>query len=483
MKRKICLLLAAALLVSLLAGCRQAAEPETVTEKDQDSILSAVQPGSGDASSLDHLELPEKFTGDWTGLEDCFHVHADASVTLPGVSQIPTATVTRKPFSQEDADKLMEVFLKGNTLYQEVNATKQSAMEDLEKMKAALRGEIPLSDVTVDHTMEELPGMIERREEEIKTLPDESELPFPAPTTFQPETWCDEIMKGYADVDGKKMHIFLYNDADWTDEAIIWQEEYGDTNSCHARYLEEMAEKRELSMSQEEALKMGDALLESLGIDYAVCGSSKPVVYIQYDEKNTVFDTGYELEYVRVVNGFPITQNRPLQHNADGSTFLLPAAQGTSTPDGASDGIWGYELLTVYVTKDGVVYFDWRNPYTEPVIQEENTQLMDFSDISDIFAKMIFVKNHYWLEANQKGGIDYIHDVDVDNVQLNLMRIRDKNSLSEGTIVPVWDFWGEFSMRAADDAYQDTVFDGSYYEIVLTINAIDGTVIDRELGY
>ena len=96
---------------------------------------------------------------------------------------------------------------------------------------------------------------------------------------------------------------------------------------------------------------------------------------------------------------------------------------------------------------------------------------------------MIFVKNHFWLEANEENAFVLNHNVNVDRVELNLMRIRDKNNYSEGTLIPVWDFWAKTSVSPEDESNRNYVDTSAYYEVVLTINAIDGTVIERELGY
>ena len=63
------------------------------------------------------------------------------------------------------------------------------------------------------------------------------------------------------------------------------------------------------------------------------------------------------------------------------------------------------------------------------------------------------------------------------------MRIRSKDNFSEGVLIPVWDFWGTTRMHAVDRAYSDMVYEEGHYEIALTINAIDGTIIDRNIGY
>lgn len=174
------------------------------------------------------------------------------------------------------------------------------------------------------------------------------------------------------------------------------------------------------------------------------------------------------MHYVRTVNGFPITYT---------------GRGGSSTPDNEDIESWAYEEMTVYAAEDGIVYFYWMNPYTEPVVQTADTALMDFGDIQDIFAKMIMVTNEDLKAQNTASGFVCQRNMDVYDVQLHLMRIRDKYNTTEGTLVPVWDFYGINKLQAVDRSYSKYVYEDGYDEIVLTVNAVDGTIIDRGLGY
>ena len=68
----------------------------------------------------------------------------------------------------------------------------------------------------------------------------------------------------------------------------------------------------------------------------------------------------------------------------------------------------------------------------------------------------------------------------IRTVKLGYMRVHEKGNVREGELIPVWDFFGEETIF-----YDQTepYAEAGPYKSLLTINAVDGTVIDRGLGY
>ena len=473
MKRILSLLLLVCLVLGLLTGCQKTPDTPVVIQKDQEQMLQTAQHGRDNSALLAALDVPELFTGDWMGVNDFVHVTADAEIVLPNADKIPTGSVGRRDFTQEDADNLMRVLLKGNTLYEELGMTKQQALERLEQLQAMQRGEIPID---LDGGYEALPGAIERCAEYARTAPDGDER-VPAETSFVSRSENLVEIKGWTEVDGKVMHFFVQNVSGFLDHASAFVDGYGDSNFSSAVAISliqnELPEPLTVDFPLEDAIRQGDALMEELGFEHLVCDEAYPVLFTRSSEaedapseenwRSYILATGYELQYVRCVNGFPISWT-PIRGGA------VPENENYS-------GAWHYEVITLDYTKDGLVYFYWESPHTEPVLQVEDTQLMPFAEIADIFAKMIMVKNSDVQIANERNGFDTVRNYDITKVKLGLMRIKAKGSFDEGLLVPVWDFWGHSVWE-----WQDETSDFGE-EILLTINAIDGSMIDRELGY
>lgn len=486
MKRILSLLLLACLALGLLVGCQATPDTPVVVQKDQEQMLQTAQHGRDNSALLAALEVPERFTGDWTGVNDFVHVTADAEIVLPNADKIPTGSIGRRDFTQEDADNLMRVLLKGNTLYEELGMTKQQVLERLERYQAMQRGEIPLEG---DVTYETLPETIERWAEYARTAPDGVER-IPAETSFVSRSENLNEIYGWSEVDGKVMHLFIQNASGSLDHANIFADGYGDLSASSAIAMswipeDRLSEPLTVDFPVEDAIRQGDALIAELGFENVVCDAVYPVYFSKKDPtlayetdadgrltedawRSMILATGYELQYVRCVNGFPIS--------------WTPIRGGAAPENESYSGAWHYEVITLDYTKDGLVYFYWESPHTEPVLQVEDTQLMPFDQIADIFAKMIMVKNSDVQVANERNGFDTVRNYDITKVKLGLMRIKAKGSFDEGLLVPVWDFWGEERWESDSPLVQE-ISGEEPSKIILTINAIDGSMIDRELGY
>lgn len=101
---------------------------------------------------------------------------------------------------------------------------------------------------------------------------------------------------------------------------------------------------------------------------------------------------------------------------------------------------------------------------------------MHFDEIVSVFERMIMVKYAYFQNAIADGA-DIHATIRMDQVKLTLMRIRAKNSQDDGLLIPVWDFYG--TVTIANNGDETTM----KRTILLSLNAIDGSLIDRELGY
>lgn len=140
------------------------------------------------------------------------------------------------------------------------------------------------------------------------------------------------------------------------------------------------------------------------------------------------------------------------------------------------------EGLSIVIDDTGIIYCSWRNYSKFNEIIADNVELLNFNNVRDIYINQL-VNKFTWVPQGDLIPKDLKATIDIKRVELNLMTTAEKNNIEDYLIVPVWDFIG-------DVTYDQTIKDGGGYTCsppenvsIITINAIDGTVISREQGY
>ena len=468
MKKKTMRMLSAALAVTLLSGCG-AAQTNTPAETSVNQAMLLEKSAQPQESAY---TFPEKFTGDWTGQEGKLTIHADAQVVAELGTALPTATVEPREFNQEDVDNLLKVFLKGEPLYSHVQ-TKQELQGHLDYINSP--------DWTSDPGKPSDPASLEARRKELNAwytaeiakAPEEKPILHGFSDSDDPK-WIG----GTATVDGIKWEVSIRNDIDggWT-AAYIERTDYK-----YRDYSIQLPD-----ASKEESIARGNALMQALGLQNFVLTDAQ-----QWSVELPGDNGIWRLYYAPTVNGFPIAGARQdITQTHDGTVYQDYqywdyACKDSENPDTVS---WDLENILLDVGKNGVLRFAWTAPSTKPVVRQAESTLLPFEEIASIANTMlpeviVGPKETPLTQLDQYNGFDTRMDVDITKVSLSLMRIRDKGSL-QGTIVPVWDFWGTSDWYDAEPnayGYQEK---GMNYDFqpMLTLNAVDGTIVDRQLGY
>ena len=238
------------------------------------------------------------------------------------------------------------------------------------------------------------------------------------------------------------------------------------------------------SISKEDAIARADEVMRELGLgDMVLADAQTPR---EGERKGT-----WELYYTPSVNGLPIPgirEDRVFSDPAIGEDHQYWTYR-CSEETNADTVSWYMESVWITVGRDGILSFEWDAPSTEPVIKETQTALMPFEDIASIANTMLPVvvgpsEARSLVEIDKINGDETYMDVEITKVSLSLMRIRDKGSL-QGTIVPVWDFWGTWDWYEPGDNASESMKKGANYvtQPMLTLNAIDGNVVSRMFGY
>lgn len=460
MKKNKMQLLSCLLALTMLSGCAaQQTQPEATSVNQAMLIEQSKQ-------EQESYTFPERFTGDWTAQDGKLTIHADAEVVAEQGLVLPTATVTPREFTQEDVDNLLRVFLKGEPLYSFVQ-TKQELQDWLDYINSPEWRSDPDKPNSPEQLEQRRKELNDWYNAEIAQAPDEKPIVHGFADSDKPNE-----VSGFATVDGVKYEINIQNEVGefWTKAQIIRHDfKYWDKQDWGG-------------VSKEDAIRQGNALMQELGFD----------AYVLDDAQQQPNSGEWQLVYVPTVNGIRLSSVREdhveshegnAYHSFQYSTYHCSEE---INPDSVS---WPMDSIFISVGGDGILSFTWFSPSAEPVVKESQTALMSFDEIASIANTMLPVvvvgpKETSLVDLDRINGFDTHMDVEITKVSLTLMRIRDKGSL-QGTIVPVWDFWGTWDWYEPGDGASDTMRKGASYttQPMLTLNAIDGSIVSRLFGY
>lgn len=449
MKHKRVQILSGLLALTMLSGCAKAQANTESTSVNQAMLIEQ------SSQEQESYTFPERFTGDWTSQEGKLTIHADAQVVAEQGVVLPTATVEPREFTQEDVDNLLRVFLKGEPLYGAV-PTKQELQASLDRINSPEWQ----PDGPPVATQEELEAR--RKElnawytEEIAKAPEEKPVIHGFADSNKPNR-----VSGNATVDGIEYDVSISNgnNGDWREARIT-----------RTRYKYSDGSIDWSGITKEDVIAQADALIQELGFDNMVLDD------VQEWENGT-----WRLYYTPIVNGIRLSSIREdiVEPTNNYYQYWDYGANDSENPDTVS---WWKENIQIIMGKNGLLSFAWTAPTTTPIVKQEQSALLPFEEIASIANTMLPVvvvgpKERSLTELDKINGFDTKMDVEITKVSLTLMRIRDKGSL-QGTIVPVWDFWGTWTWYDADKQPESYTT-----QPMLTLNAIDGSVVDRQLGY
>jgi hypothetical protein len=146
---------------------------------------------------------------------------------------------------------------------------------------------------------------------------------------------------------------------------------------------------------------------------------------------------------------------------------------GRSASKAEPDYAWNPPQETIYaIVQDGsVTQLVWQYPCEIASMDNANVSLIPFDEVMKTFQKQIFMNVYL-----DKGFPETMH---VTDIRFSYMRMKKQNSEAY-YLLPVWDFLGYCTDGEADDPLSRSWYANQSF---LTVNAIDGSIIDRNVGY
>ena len=454
-----------------------------------DSNNSSSAASAAKTTIRDLINAPQTYKSQVTDDSAKLVVNTDATVEIPDVDKISAISVTPAEVTQDLLDRITDAFFSDATLYTADSyyvQTKSEIKEILDGLKEDVaNGNLDPNNWGTDddgNYIYDIYADIEYWESEYETAPEAKTLVEGRPVAGVASQASDgQIMEensfsGVAVMnDGSKYYYKTYSSGSDTlavrikktakagGEALptdtSWFD-YTDSNGFQKPTEESIGLSLENAkkLVQEKVDKMGITDLQCTGWDHAVCTN------LEDDNTLSNIGTGYHIYYNRVINGVPITQTMDSGGNLEDMDSTMET--------------WSYESLEFFVDKDGIASVAYRDPYIIGETKTENLSLLPFSEIMKTYEKMMVVTNADNMEYENSRVYD------IDRIVLGYARIYEPSKDAHtGLLVPVWDFFGTRKTETEYDgeSYSDTTDYPTWS--YLTINAVDGSIIDRSLGY
>lgn len=454
-------------LIILYLGCKPTPKEEIVTPKENTANKFESFSLANDESLLDYASMRGNHISKQFTLKNGLVVTIDANIDTPKSNSLPIVHIAKGAFSQGTLRLVHYVLC--NNQESVVVFPKAARRPDLDSLLALKEtGSLGKYD-----TEQELDNAISVLYRAIEDLPDKA-ITEPVDLSFH---------NGYFGM------YFVSDEPSQTigslsileEEYICYYQNYYDAKLFDKflrtpnpiSYLQPFFDKGRIhpilpSTSLATALQTSQDLIDQLGIsnEFMYIGNRLAPLYESLN--NSAIDEcpcAYEFIYTRQLNDIHTSFNNQIQssQSVDMETYNAP---------------WRYEKIQVFVDDSGVRAFLWTGPYEVLNTTVQNSKLLSFDDIMQRFQQMIGVK----LAATDSASVAEIESIDVERIELGLVRVLEKNAKESAFLIPAWTFYG-ITKKGSDLWYMAEGYGYDGYDSILIINAMDGSIIDPATGY
>lgn len=497
LKKMIALLTVGLLLAGVLTACVKVDAPATTSvSKGTEQMITTAALSSDNAAGQtlrETLGAPERVDETLSTQMEKFSIVISADITVPDTDHLSVYRVNAAEFSQEFVTKAFDYFCKGETMYNFGNLvhTKDQIQSRIESIQRDLDWDQSPngSEDQDDSWRADYEAELAKLKAELPNAPEDLGDPITKALLTQEEAVGNGTYDVFMAVDAPQypytVDFFVWNNVDYPTDEVRYIESTNTTVAPHSeanfsfsdirRVSAPLFEQRdvtnetkipELTTTPLQAKEQVAALFDKLGISdmepYRVCLAQ------EYTEDGTAGKYAYCVLARRVVDGIEIQSpyNRTYVGGLDGGKE------------------WAYETLNVRLDDEGIIGMNWVSPLTVGAVEVERANLLPFSSVLTVAQSMLAVANEPQ-QSDLKDLKSYF--IEINHITLSLQRIPDANSIDSGMLIPVWNFYGEQHYILSDDTEMKSSDDRTAVDAIdepfLSINAIDGTIIDKTMGY
>ena len=496
MKRIVCLLLS----LLLLCACVPTPEVDAVKQKNTNRLIEmAIESDAHETGAVEPVAaplastLPERFQCDFWVASDGLHVTADVPIrVLTERSSFPMLRVERRTLTDEQRIRLLENLFGKEPLYvyeyrmtrEQLAAEIKSLMQEpTEEDKRRWMREMDGTEQEWEQTQQNRTAELKRLQEQYNALPDD-DSPVPLSVWDGSLPWANSagidmdnymlILVGNAADSTEQWRVdhARFFDARVTDVVVDFETGSDDFSSMHHASIFDRPDKPGVQRIMPEdynqphdgaSISAAEAALIATEAFSGIADFSVNDIYWSNNAMTDGDTRGVIGQWAYLVRLTP---------NFDGAS--MPYVEGfvynRQAQDDAAYRTWQYDGAIVAVDGNGkLLSARWAGALSVTKTISESTTLLPFEQIQTLFQTQMQRKF-----AELTDG-----ELILDDVQLGLFRIREQNSMQTGLLVPAWFFTG--TVYHAGEGTKSQHYNA--LNPLCILNAMDGSVIDADLGY
>ena len=459
-------ILGAVICILMLIGCQKNPSSDVVVNKLESDVYS-VQTNENEV----RYDAPATWSEQVENGAVTYQIQAD--IQVPAVTAYPIIEVTPTYFDFDSLDAIiMNLLPNAEIKIEDISiVTKQDVQQEIDMILASINNvdenHPELSEDEKEAYLQARQADLEAAKEKYRQAP--AELPSVEITSIkemQNQTPYIQTAAVY-DQEEQKQCIFSLRDSHvdlrFATFFLYMTEAYDPNTKTFTEFTSMSSPRTELD--DERVEKAANAFLSQIGLS--------EIYYLNFIINGMWFADGEIAIFTKNYAGIPATY----------------AFSNNSMQETENAVIWSPESIMVYIDAGyHVRRMDWLYPSDIVGTINENVALLPFDQVQQLIRKNLSYCQPdlpYWDNITHRTIV-------IDRIVLGMMRVSKIKAPDQYTMIPVWDCFGYFIDHYESQDKSEYVLNENNDAVIdenggigsfLTINAIDGSVIDRNLGY
>ena len=494
--------------VLAMAACKATPKTEIVKGKSLDKMIDlATSSTPSGANIAEKLGAQKTYTKELVDAKGKVTIHVNANVILPDAQGVSVKRVEPTMITQDQVNALKTQLVKGSLFSGDDYVMTKSEIQqkilalqaDINKRGGSSAQPSPGNGSRDQAIIQSEQAQVQELQNQLAKAPD-THVKTPIDGQLKPDEDYGQKVYGLAQTDQwgyESFTVLNFSDnygsmVEYTRQKNGFSRDMGyfstketiaETESWGGRPIvasSDISKIPDVTITKEQAIEKGNALIASLGITDMVCTTAEKEYGGSYDTVNGTMGAKLGGETPEYLNPRQCVWFLRFGRVVDKVPITYTVYDCIKTEDDQQSQPWPYEDMTFAIDDSGILGFSWRSPYKGTDTVTQNCSLASFADSMKVFESMALVVNAWDGYAEGNPNLTNI-DITVNKIQFGLTRITEQNKRNSGLLVPCWDFIGTVNYVMTTNGQKKTMPDGPVP--ILTVNAIDGSIINRNLGY